>query len=254
MRHFATIVVLDFEYEIKPGNPPNVLCMVAYVLDENLQHVDTIRQWRGEFGPTPPFNIGPDTLVVGYSLWAEMTCFLALHWQLPMWVYDLHTAYLSATNILLPYEPDEDRGKRAQAIVNTLAAATASRAGKISTRRRWRKPSARVAGTCTAKLRCSTIAKRTLRTRLSYCVDNCAATSRRAPLDPRIDNTVERLQRQVGGVRAATRYSGGHAAVEFDAGEQVPRLVRAAGAIRSEPRRRRANLRRRRHVEHRTFH
>ena len=50
--------------------------MVAYVLDENLQHVETIRRWRGEFGTSPPFDIGADTLVVGYSLWAEMTCFL----------------------------------------------------------------------------------------------------------------------------------------------------------------------------------
>jgi hypothetical protein len=64
--------VCDFEYEIAPGNLPNVLCMVAYVLDENLQHVRTVRLWRGEFGPTPPFDVGPDTLFVAYSAWAEM--------------------------------------------------------------------------------------------------------------------------------------------------------------------------------------
>jgi hypothetical protein len=28
--HFAPIVVCDFEYEIAPGDLPNVLCMVAY--------------------------------------------------------------------------------------------------------------------------------------------------------------------------------------------------------------------------------
>ena len=72
---------------------------------------DIIRRWRGEFGPTPPFDIGPDTLVVGYSLWAEMTCFLVLGWRFPVHVYDLHTAYLATTNILLPYEPDEVRKK-----------------------------------------------------------------------------------------------------------------------------------------------
>ena len=48
--HFRTIVVVDFEYEIVDGGLPNVLCMVAYVLDGNLQHMDTIRLWRGEFG------------------------------------------------------------------------------------------------------------------------------------------------------------------------------------------------------------
>ena len=82
-KNFSSIVVADFEYEIMPGGLPDVLCMVAYVLDENLQHVRTIRQWRGEFGTTPPFDVGPDTLFVAYSAWAEMTCFLVLCWQFP---------------------------------------------------------------------------------------------------------------------------------------------------------------------------
>ena len=49
-KHFTSVVVCDFEYEIADGDLPNVLCMVAYVLDEKLQHVRTIRMWRGEFG------------------------------------------------------------------------------------------------------------------------------------------------------------------------------------------------------------
>ena len=40
-----------------------------------------------------------------------MTCFLQLGWRFPVHVYDLHTAYLSASNILLPYDPDEKRKK-----------------------------------------------------------------------------------------------------------------------------------------------
>jgi len=76
--NFTTIVVGDFEYEVTDGDLPNVLCMVAHVLNENLQHVRTIRVWRGEFGSTPPFDIGPDTLFVAYSAWAEMTCFMTL--------------------------------------------------------------------------------------------------------------------------------------------------------------------------------
>jgi DNA polymerase I len=109
--HFTQVVVADFEYEIAAGDLPNVLCMVAYVLDEKLRHVRTIRLWRGEFGPTPPFDIGPDTLFVAYSAWAEMTCFLALHWKFPTHIFDQHTAYLAASNILLPYNPDEARKK-----------------------------------------------------------------------------------------------------------------------------------------------
>jgi DNA polymerase-1 len=106
-KNFSSIVVADFEYEIMPGGLPDVLCMVAYVLDENLQHVRTIRQWQGEFGTTPPFDVGPDTLFVAYSAWAEMTCFLVLGWQFPVHIYDQHTAYLAASNILSPYDQDE---------------------------------------------------------------------------------------------------------------------------------------------------
>ena len=87
------------------------LCLVAYILDDNLRHIETIRRWRGEFGTSPPFPIDDDTLVIGYSLWAEMTCFLRSAGAFPKHVYDLHTAYLSVSNILLPYNPDEKRKK-----------------------------------------------------------------------------------------------------------------------------------------------
>jgi hypothetical protein len=68
---FTNIVVCDFEYEVADGELPNVLCMVAHVLNENLQHVRTIRMWRGEFGTAPPFDIGGDALFVAYSAQAE---------------------------------------------------------------------------------------------------------------------------------------------------------------------------------------
>jgi DNA polymerase I len=108
-QNFANIVVCDFEYEAADGELPNVLCMVAYVLDENLQRVRTIRMWRGDFSSAPPFDIGPDTLFVAYSAWAEMTCFMTLGWRFPKHIFDQHTAYLAASNILLPHNPDETR-------------------------------------------------------------------------------------------------------------------------------------------------
>ena len=89
--------------------------MVVYVLDEHLQHVRTIRMWRGDFGSAPPFDIGPDALFVAYSAWAEMTCFITLGWKFPEHIFDLHTAYLAASNVLLPHDPNEARkrpGKR----------------------------------------------------------------------------------------------------------------------------------------------
>jgi DNA polymerase family A len=107
--NFSTIVVCDFEYEVADGELPNVLCMVAYVLDENLRHVRTIRRWRGDFGRAPPFDVGSDTLFVAYSAWAELTCFMQLGWQFPIHIFDQHAAYLAASNVLLPYDPDEVR-------------------------------------------------------------------------------------------------------------------------------------------------
>ena len=109
--NFTQTIVVDFEYEVSDGNLPNPLCMVAHVLNENLQYVRTIRQWREEFGTAPPFDIGPDTLFVAYSAWAEMTCFKVLGWKFPVHIFDLHTAYLAASNLLLPYNPDEERKK-----------------------------------------------------------------------------------------------------------------------------------------------
>ena len=111
--YFTQFVVADFEYEVLPGGLPNPLCMVAHVLNENLQRVHTIRMWREQLlaSRCPPFDIGPDTLFVAYSAWAEMTCFQVLGWQFPAHIFDLHTAYLAASNILLPYNPDEKRKK-----------------------------------------------------------------------------------------------------------------------------------------------
>jgi hypothetical protein len=109
---FRQVVVLDFEAELTPGAMPGVLCLVAYILDANLRLVRTVRMWRGEFGPRPPFDVDDDTLVVGYSLQFEMLCFLTLGWDFPVHVYDLHTAYLSATNFLLPKPLHDEKRKK----------------------------------------------------------------------------------------------------------------------------------------------
>jgi hypothetical protein len=110
-KNFSSIAVCDFEYEVADGELPNVLCMVAHILDERLRHTRTVRLWRCEFGTAPPFDIGSDTLFVAYSAWAEMTCFKVLNWQFPVHIFDQHTAYLAATNILLPHNRDEVKSK-----------------------------------------------------------------------------------------------------------------------------------------------
>jgi DNA polymerase family A len=111
-KNFTTITVCDFEYEVADGELPNVLCMVAHVLDENLRHVHTIKMWRGDFGKFPPFDIGDDALFVAYSAQAEMTCFIMVGWKFPKHIFDLHTAYLAASNVLLPHNPDEVRKRQ----------------------------------------------------------------------------------------------------------------------------------------------
>jgi DNA polymerase I len=120
--NFGRIIVADFEYEVRDGELPNPLCMVAYELDDNLQHVRTVRLWRGEFGSAPPFDVGNDTLFVAYSAWAEMTCFMALGWKFPVHIFDQHTAYLAASNILLPYNPDEVRKKQTKKLPDACRA------------------------------------------------------------------------------------------------------------------------------------
>ena len=103
--------------------------MVAHVLNESLQHVRTIRLWREMsdaappyFESTPPFDVGSDSLFVAYSAWAELTCFQVLGWKFPAYVFDLHTAYLSISNVLLPYAPDEVRKRQRKALPDACRA------------------------------------------------------------------------------------------------------------------------------------
>jgi len=118
--NFGVVVVADFEFEIsggdynlRSGDIPMPLCLVAHVLDEDLRHVRTIRLWRDELlaAKCPPFDVGPDVLFVAYSAQAELMCFKALDWRFPVHVFDLHTAFLARSNVLLPYNPDEKRNK-----------------------------------------------------------------------------------------------------------------------------------------------
>jgi hypothetical protein len=116
VKNFGRIIVADFEYEVSDGDLPNPLCYVWYELNENLQFVRRGHLWRSELSPVPPHDIGPDTLYVAYSAWAEMTCFSVLGWKFPEHIFDQHTAYLAASNILQPMEEEDvvhkKQGKR----------------------------------------------------------------------------------------------------------------------------------------------
>ena len=90
--------------------------------------------------PTPSF--------AGYSVWAEMTCFLVLGWNFPVHLLDQHTAYLAASNILLPYNPDEVRNRQRKRLSDACRA-YGIEAGKTSTRKRSPGPSVKGDGAIT---------------------------------------------------------------------------------------------------------
>ena len=65
---------------------------------KELRSGQTWRLWRGEFGPAPPFPIGPDALFVAYYASAELGCFRALGWPMPANILDLFTEFRDRTN------------------------------------------------------------------------------------------------------------------------------------------------------------
>src|SRR5262245_15064814 len=84
---FREIWACDFEYSAPEGERPAVRCLVA----TEYRSGRTIRLWLdGEpVPPRPPFDVGPASLFVAYFATAELTCFLALGWPLPVHVLDL---------------------------------------------------------------------------------------------------------------------------------------------------------------------
>ena len=94
----------DFEFEFgghasadaagRSGERPRPVCMVA----KELRSGKIWRLWRGEFGPAPPFPIGPDALFVAYYASAELGCFRALGWPMPANILDLFTEFRDRTN------------------------------------------------------------------------------------------------------------------------------------------------------------
>ena len=65
---------------------------------KDLRTGQTWQQFRGEFGPQPPFPTGPDSVLIAYYASAELGCFRALGWQFPTFVLDLFTEFRALTN------------------------------------------------------------------------------------------------------------------------------------------------------------
>jgi DNA polymerase-1 len=92
---FREIWLVDFEFHGAPEQSW-VLCMVA----RELRSGRVIRMWRDELVGLrrAPFDVGPDSVMVAYFASAEIGCFLALGWPLPMNLLDLFTEHRCATN------------------------------------------------------------------------------------------------------------------------------------------------------------
>jgi hypothetical protein len=51
-----------------------------------------------------------------------LACFKVLGWSFPIHVFDLHTAYLAASNILLPSAPGEVRRRQRKGLADACRA------------------------------------------------------------------------------------------------------------------------------------
>jgi DNA polymerase I len=91
---YIEVWVADFEYIAKPGTRPSPVCMVA----NELVSGRSIRLWQDDLGTAPPFRVDSDVLFVAYYAPAELSCFLALGWPLPVRILDLYVEFRAETN------------------------------------------------------------------------------------------------------------------------------------------------------------
>jgi hypothetical protein len=85
----------DFEFHSPPGERPVPLCCVARELFTGR----VVRLWLTDDAPAhPPFGIGPDSLFVAYYASAELGCFLALGWPMPLRILDLYAEFRCLTS------------------------------------------------------------------------------------------------------------------------------------------------------------
>ena len=91
---FREVILWDFEFVPKSGERPDVVCLAWH----EVRAGRTFSRWCDELGPTPPFDVGPDTLFVCYVANAECACHLALGWPLPAKILDLSPEFRCVTN------------------------------------------------------------------------------------------------------------------------------------------------------------
>jgi DNA polymerase-1 len=91
---YEEIWLRDFEFISRPGERPDVVCLVAH----ELRSGQTLRLWRGELNERPPYRTDSKVLLVSFAATAGCACHLALGWPLPANELDLSPAFRNLVN------------------------------------------------------------------------------------------------------------------------------------------------------------
>src|SRR5262245_26666657 len=96
IEQFSEVWLCDFEFSAPPGERPVPICLVA----QELRSGRLTRLWQDELVARreAPFPVDRDTLMVAFYASAEIGCFLALGWPLPVYILDLYAEFRNATN------------------------------------------------------------------------------------------------------------------------------------------------------------
>ena len=94
LKQYSEIWGIDFEFSARDGERPVIRCIVAVELSTGR----TIRLWVDELTEHPPFNVGPNSLIVAYFASAEMHCFRVLGWPIPENIIDLFVEFKNKYN------------------------------------------------------------------------------------------------------------------------------------------------------------
>ena len=91
---FREVWLADFEFGFASTLRPEVVCLVAHEWHSGR----TIRLWRDEVGPVPPYDTGSDSLFIAFFASAELDCHRALGWPMPARILDLYCEFRDRFN------------------------------------------------------------------------------------------------------------------------------------------------------------
>ena len=97
LENFDEIWLVDFEFRPQggvEGSVPEGVCLVAH----ELRSGRTVRLFKDELGPAPPYPVDERSLFVAYFASAEIGCHLALGWSVPKRILDLYCEFRNMRN------------------------------------------------------------------------------------------------------------------------------------------------------------